>query len=75
VRRNAIELAILTVPGHAVREIVERLIEGGIKGIINLSSVTLSASMNAKVFVSNIDMVGEFRFLSALFKLEGEINH
>ena len=72
VRRNAIELAILTVPGHSAQEIVKRLIEGGIKGIINLSSATLSASMNESVFISNIDMFGEFRFLSALFALEGE---
>ena len=75
VRKNAIELAILTVPGHAAQEIVERLTEGGIKGIINLSSATLSASINESVFVSNIDMVGEFRFLSALFTLEVEINN
>ena len=72
VRRNAIELAILTVPGHSAQEIVKRLIEGGIKGIINLSSATLSASMNESVFISNIDIFGEFRFLSALFTLEGE---
>ena len=63
VRRNAIELAILTVPGHSAQEIVKRLIEGGIKGIINLSSATLSASMNESVFISNIDMVGEFNCL------------
>ena len=72
VRRNAIELAILAVPGHSAQEIVKRLIEGGIKGIINLSSATLSASMNESVFISNIDMFGEFRFLSALFTLESE---
>jgi len=72
VRRNAIEFAILTVPGHSAQEIVKRLIGGGIKGIINLSSATLSASMNESVFISNIDIFGEFRFLSALFTLEGE---
>jgi redox-sensing transcriptional repressor len=70
VKRNSIELAILTVPGNPAREIAERLIEGGIKGIINLSSAALSASINESVYVSNIDIVGEFRFLSALFTLE-----
>ena len=74
IRRNAVELAIITVPSHAAREIAERLIEGGIKGIINLSSATLSTAANESVFVSNIDMVGEFRFLSALFTLESGRN-
>jgi redox-sensing transcriptional repressor len=72
VRKNAIELAILTVPGHAAQEIAERLTEGGIRGIINLSSATLSASKNKNVFISNIDIINQFRLLSALFTLDNE---
>ncbi len=69
IRRDAIELAVITVPGHAVQEIVGRLIAGGIRGIVNFSPVSISSS-DDRVFVSNIDIAGEFRFLSALFTLE-----
>jgi len=70
IRKQAIELAVITVPGHASRDIVDRLVEGGIRGIVNFSSVPLHATYKEKVYVSNVDIVGEFRFLSALFTMD-----
>jgi redox-sensing transcriptional repressor len=70
VKNNAIELVILSVREYASQEILDRLIEGGIKGIINLSSANLPASYNEKIFISTIDIIGECRYLSALFTLE-----
>lgn len=69
VKREKIELALLTLPGETAQNIAEKLIEGGIKGIVNFSPVVLS-SPDDKVYITNIDIIDEFRFLSALFTLE-----
>ena len=67
VRRKGIELAALTVPAKATQEIVDKLIEGGIKGVVNFTPAVIKPSKN--VFVRNIDLVGEFRNLSAMSTL------
>jgi redox-sensing transcriptional repressor len=68
VKHHAIELAVVTVPAHAVQDAVAKLIDGGIKGIINFSPASVSTHKK-DVFISNIDIVGEFRFLSAVLTL------
>jgi AT-rich DNA-binding protein len=67
VKRKGIELAVLTVPAQATEETVDRLIEGGIKGIVNFTPAVIKQANN--VFVHNIDLVAEFRTLSALSTL------
>ncbi len=70
ISNNAIELAILSVREYASREILDRLINGGIRGIINLTSAHLPDLYHEKVFISTIDIIGECRYLSARFTLE-----
>jgi redox-sensing transcriptional repressor len=70
IKKQSIELAVITVPGHASSDIIDRLVEGGIRGIVNFSSAPLHAACKEKVYVSNFDIAGEFRFLSALFTME-----
>jgi redox-sensing transcriptional repressor len=67
VKRKGIEFAALTVPAQATQETAGRLIEGGIKGIVNFTPAVIKPAKN--VFVRNIDLVGEFRILSALSTL------
>ncbi|MGB7566733.1 MAG: redox-sensing transcriptional repressor Rex [Chitinivibrionales bacterium] len=67
VKRKGIELAALTVPAQATEETVSKLIEGGIRGIVNFTPAVIKPAKN--VFVRNIDLVGEFRILSALSTL------
>ena len=56
------------MPGHASRDIVDRLVEGGIRGIVNFSSVPLHATYKEKVYVSNFDIVGRVQvFVSAVY--------
>jgi redox-sensing transcriptional repressor len=64
VRRKAIELAALAVPAAAAQEAAGKLIEGGIKGIVNFTPFVIKPPKG--VFVRNMDLVGEFRVLSAL---------
>lgn len=68
VQKENIELAVITVPENSAREISKRLIEAGIKGIINFSPVILNSG-NSNVFIKNIDLVDEFRHLAALISL------
>ena len=66
IKKESIELAVITEPDRNIEKIKERLIEGGIKGIINLTPVMLSSSSNA-IYIRNIDIITEFRYVSALF--------
>jgi redox-sensing transcriptional repressor len=70
IKREKIELAVVTEPDRNIEKITERLIEGGIKGIINFTPVILSSPLDS-VYIRNIDIVTEFRYLSALFTLNG----
>ncbi len=66
-----IELAVITEPDRNIEKIMERLFEGGIKGIINFTPVMLSSDSET-VYIRNIDIVSEFRYLSALFSLQDQ---
>lgn len=71
VQSQNIELAVLAVPASAAQVSADRLIEGGIKGIVNFSP-TIINSDKKDVFISNIDVVKEFRVLSALISLSDD---
>ncbi|TAL30732.1 MAG: redox-sensing transcriptional repressor Rex [Spirochaetes bacterium] len=70
VRRERIEVAVITVPGADMRELADRLVEGGVKGIVNLSPRVLKAR-DASVHVINLDFIGELRMLAALLAQGG----
>jgi len=68
VRREAIELALLTVPAAAAADVAEDLVKGGIRGIINFTPAVISPSLE-EVVVRNMNVVNELRFLSASIAL------
>lgn len=68
VAEHVIELAVIAEPDKNIDKITERLIRGGIKGIINFTPVILPA-ISESVLVRNIDVFSEFRFMSAMFNL------
>ncbi len=65
VEREKITLAALTVPADAAQQSADRLVAGGIKGILNFSSAHISHD-EEKVKIKNMDVMGEFIQLSAL---------
>jgi redox-sensing transcriptional repressor len=71
IQRDNIELAVITEPDRNIEKITERLIEGGIKGIINFTPVILSSDLES-VYIRNIDIMTEFRYVSALFTLHNQ---
>ncbi len=65
VAKMGIELAIVTVPAAAAQLTADRLILGGIKGIVNFSAAAMTSN-KADVHIRNMDIVTEFTYLSAL---------
>jgi redox-sensing transcriptional repressor len=69
VRNMQIELGVLTVSPASAQSVTEKLIQGGIKGILNFTPVVIKTN-NSDVSVRNIHMLEEFRILSALISHE-----
>ena len=68
VKRFKIELAVVTVPASAAQEVAEKLIQGGIKGIVNFTPFVIKPTRK-NVYIRNIDVICEFDILSALSNL------
>jgi len=72
VKRLDVKLAILTVPQQFAQECANRLVQGGIKGIVNFTSVVIKTEPFVKV--RNVDLTSELRILSALVSLDENSN-
>jgi redox-sensing transcriptional repressor len=68
VQREKIELAVLCVPAQAAQGAADKLIDGGIRGIVNFTPAVITSKKD-DVFVAQIDVVKEFRVLSAMISL------
>ncbi|MFC3418809.1 redox-sensing transcriptional repressor Rex [Salinicoccus hispanicus] len=62
ISRHSIDVAILTLPVEVSQDMAERLVEAGIKGILNFTPIRLNVS--DEIYVHNIDLSVE---LQALF--------
>jgi redox-sensing transcriptional repressor len=72
VRKQQIEIGILTVPPEAAQETADRLVRSGIRGIVNFAPVVLSVKSD-QVVVRNVSLAGELNILSAyLYQQEEE---
>ncbi|KFN90627.1 redox-sensitive transcriptional regulator [Tetragenococcus muriaticus PMC-11-5] len=56
-----IEIAILTVPASNAQDVVNHLVEAGIKGILNFTPARISAPSN--VLIQNVDLTNELQTL------------
>lgn len=70
VKEKKIEIGILAVPGAAAQDIANRLLEGGIRGIINFTPVILTVE-DSSVIVKNISLAGELHVISAYLHSQG----
>lgn len=55
IKEKKCEVAVIAIPPENVQAVAERLVKGGIKGILNYSPANLK--LPAKVFVENRDMM------------------
>lgn len=70
-KQHHIELAIIAEKDLNLNAIIERLIDGGIKVIINFTPLLLN-SLDKSVFIKNIDIYSEFRYVSAMLTISGK---
>jgi redox-sensing transcriptional repressor len=68
IRREAIELALLTVPAQAAQATADLLIASGIQGIVNFAPVVITVPAS-RVQVRNMNVINEMRVLSSLMTL------
>lgn len=69
VKQKKIELAFIACPAEAAQKSLDRLIEGGIKGVVNFSPIILKSD---KIIIRNVDITGELTLLSALITVNEE---
>ena len=62
VSRERVEIVVLTVPGPAAQETAERLVEAGVRAIMNFAPVRLR--LPEGVEVRQVDLAGELQVLS-----------
>jgi redox-sensing transcriptional repressor len=68
VHRMEIELGVIAVPEDVAQKVTDQLVEGGIKGIVNLTPTIIKPN-DPNVFISNLSILGNFHYLSALITL------
>lgn len=69
VKKMGIVLGIIAVPESAAQDSASRLIDGGVKGIINFTAAHIKVNME-NVFVKNVDITSELLVLSALINIQ-----
>ncbi|MBN1412930.1 MAG: redox-sensing transcriptional repressor Rex [Spirochaetales bacterium] len=69
VKKHSITAAIITVPSKSTQEVANKLIKGGVRGIINFTPTLIRSGRN-DVVVRNIDLLNELRILQALIALK-----
>jgi redox-sensing transcriptional repressor len=62
VHKNGVKMAILTVPAIAAQEVANQLIQAGIAGILNFSTIVLTVP--EEVMVNNVNLAIELENLS-----------
>ncbi len=71
VKRMGIELGIIAVPPARAQEVADRLMEAGVKGIVNFAPAIIK-SRRDDCFIRNMDIGGELRILSAMMGMRSQ---
>lgn len=61
IKLQHIEIAILTIPAQEAQPVVDKLVDAGIKGILNFTAARLSAPDN--VIIQSVDLTNELQTL------------
>lgn len=70
VKEKGIDLGIIAVPEAAAQDTANRLISGGVRGIVNFAPVALSPGATG-VLIRNVSLAGELHALSAHLFMQG----
>jgi redox-sensing transcriptional repressor len=69
VKRMGIELGIIAVSAGRAQEVADRLMEAGVKGIVNFAPAIITSRRN-DCFIRTMDIGGELRILSAMMGMK-----
>jgi redox-sensing transcriptional repressor len=72
VRKMAIELGIIAVPPENAQEVADRLVSGGVRGIVNFAPAIIMPKKGG-VHVRQVDLANELRILSAMMAVNADI--
>ena len=70
-RVQQIEVAILTIPARKAQEVVNKLAEAGVKGILNFTAARLVAP--PEVLIQNVDLTNELQTLIYFLHHDNEL--
>lgn len=65
VGKMAIELGIIAVSAASAQDVADRLVDGGVRGIVNFAPAVIAVKKDG-VFVRQVDIGNELRILSAI---------
>ncbi|EGO8131312.1 redox-sensing transcriptional repressor Rex [Enterococcus faecalis] len=71
IRVQQIEVAILTIPARKAQEVVNKLAEAGVKGILNFTAARLVAP--PEVLIQNVDLTNELETLIYFLHHDNEL--
>ncbi|EPA8149447.1 redox-sensing transcriptional repressor Rex [Enterococcus faecalis] len=71
IRVQQIEVAILTIPARKAQEVVNKLAEAGVKGILNFTAERLVAP--PEVLIQNVDLTNELQTLIYFLHHDNEL--
>ena len=71
IRVQQIEVAILTIPARKAQEVVNKLAEAGVKGILNFTAPRLVAP--PEVLIQNVDLTNELQTLIYFLHHDNEL--
>ena len=71
IRVQQIEVAILTIPARKAQEVVNKLAEAGVKGILNFTASRLVAP--PEVLIQNVDLTNELQTLIYFLHHDNEL--
>ena len=71
IRVQQIEVAILTIPTRKAQEVVNKLAEAGVKGILNFTAARLVAP--PEVLIQNVDLTNELQTLIYFLHHDNEL--
>lgn len=68
IKENSIELGIITTPAKASQGVADKLIDAGVKGILNFSPVKIVVP--EQIIYQDMDFTNSLRFIAAQLKTE-----
>ncbi len=65
VKQKNVSIAVIAVPANAAQSVADKLIDAGVRGLVNYAPVVLKTA-KSRIYIYNVDILGKFNLLTAL---------